>query len=562
MTTSILLIAAVGVPLAMLLACIASGLRERMPPLLALAPIPALVAALFADDTPLVLGNAQFALSFAMDEPGAMLLLVAAILWIAAGAYAATGLRGAVNAGSFVVCWLMTLTGCVGVFLAADLVGFYFLLAVLSVGASGLVLQGGAPEALRASAVYLGFALIAEAFLLAGLVMLAMATPDGSLLIRDAAAAIPASPWRDLTLALLVVGLGMKAGLVPLHFWMPLAYGAAPIPAAAVMSGAVVKASALALIRFLPFDVALPDFGLPLAAIGLFGAFYGVVIGITQSRPKIVLAYSSVSQMGFLVAVIGMGLAAGDADAPLAASFYAAHHLLVKGALFLAAGVIATTGRRRLWLMLLPAAILALGVGGLPLTGGALAKLAVKPVLGDGWVELLAILSAIGTTLLMLHFLHRLLAASAAQDASASAPIGLRFTLDADVHCRYRDSLDAVFGNRNRHLVLCAPARDTLGGAMAPFDRRGAGARTLALGAVSAIDTGRRHRGRGSTRDARCGSMGRCPGTGGRCAAAVAGGDLDALGTHAPDRRSVDRRALNLVGNSSNGPGNRRSQRD
>jgi formate hydrogenlyase subunit 3/multisubunit Na+/H+ antiporter MnhD subunit len=422
--SDLLIAAAVTTPLAMLLACIAPGMRERMPPLLALAPIPALAAALFVDDTPLVLGNAQFALSFAMDDPGAMLLLVAAILWIAAGAYAATGLRGAVNAGSFVVCWLMTLTGCVGVFLAADMVGFYFLLAVLSVGASGLVLQGGTAEALRASAVYLGLALIAEAFLLAGLVMLAMATPDGSLLIRDAAAAIPASPWRDLTLVLLVVGLGMKAGLVPLHFWMPLAYGVAPIPAAAVMSGAVVKASAIALIRFLPFDVALPSFGLPLAAIGLFGAFYGVVIGITQSQPKIVLAYSSVSQMGFLVAVIGMGLAAGDAGAARVASFYAAHHLLVKGALFLAAGVIATTGGRRLWLMLLPAAVLALAIGGLPLTGGALAKLAVKPVLGDGRVELLAILSAIGTTLLMLHFLHRLLA-SASPDPSVSAPVGL-----------------------------------------------------------------------------------------------------------------------------------------
>ena len=74
--------------------------------------------------------------------------------------------------------------------------------------------------------------------------------------------------------------------------------------------------------------------------------------------------------------------------------------------------------------MLLPAAILALGIGGLPLTGGALAKLAVKPVLGDGLVELLATLSAIGTTLLMLHFLHRL-AASAAPDPAATAPWGI-----------------------------------------------------------------------------------------------------------------------------------------
>jgi formate hydrogenlyase subunit 3/multisubunit Na+/H+ antiporter MnhD subunit len=421
--SALLIAAAIGVPLAMLLACMVAGLRRRMPPLLALAPIPALATALFADATPLVLGNARFALSFAVDPPGAMLLFVAAILWIAAGAYATTGLRGASHAGGMVVSWLMTLTGCVGVFLAADIVGFYFLLAVLSVGASGLILQGGTPEALRASAVYLGLALIAEALLLAGLVMLAVVTPDGSLLIQDVAAALPTSPWRDLTLMLLLGGLGMKAGLVPLHFWMPLAYGAAPIPAAAVMSGAVVKASALALIRFLPFDAGLPDFGLPLAAIGLCGAFYGVAIGITQSSPKIVLAYSSVSQMGFLVAVIGMGLAAGDAGTPLAASFYAAHHLLVKGALFLAVGVVATTGSRRLWWVMVPAAILALGIGGLPLTGGALAKLVMKPVLGDGLVEWLATLSAIGTTLLMLHFLHRL-AASAAQEPSASAPAG------------------------------------------------------------------------------------------------------------------------------------------
>lgn len=424
MTDSAFLIAAaVGTPLTMLLACLVPVIRKRMPPLLGLAPIPALAAALLADNTLLAFGNAQFKLSLAMDKPGAMLLTVAAILWIAAGAYATTWLRNTVNVGGFVVCWLMTITGCVGVFLAADIVGFYFLLAVLSVGASGLVLQGGTSKALRASAVYLGVALVAEAFLLAGLVMLAMVMPHGSLLIRDAAAAISASPWRELTLALLVVGLGMKAGLVPLHFWMPLAYDAAPIPASAVMSGAVVKASALALVRFLPFDAALPDFGLPLAAIGFFGAFYGVVIGITQSEPKLVLAYSSVSQMGFLVALIGMGLAVGDASSTLAASFYAAHHLLAKGALFLAVGVVATTGSHRLWLVLLPATVLALGIGGLPLTGGALAKLAVKPILGDGLVDLLANLSAIGTTILMLHFLSRL-AASKASIPSSSAPAG------------------------------------------------------------------------------------------------------------------------------------------
>ncbi|MFC4526947.1 hypothetical protein ISN76_09615 [Dyella halodurans] len=420
-----LLAAAMGLPLLLLLACASARLRRRMPALFVLAPLPALAAALWAGhDSMLVLGNTRFALRFALDLPGAMLLGCAAVLWALAGMFAWRYLRERADSDGLVVCWLMTLTGCVGVFLAADMIGFYFLLAVLSVGASGLVLQGEGPQAVRASAIYLGLALLAEAFLLAGLILLAQATPDGSLLIRDAAAALPGSPWRDLTLILLLVGLGMKAGLVPLHFWMPLAYGEAPIPAAAVMSGAVVKASILALIRFLPWSTALPDAGHALALIGLFGAIYGVLIGITQSQPKLILAYSSVSQMGFLVAVIGMGLAAGDTGTALAAAFYAAHHLLVKGALFLAVGVVMLTGRRHRWPMLVPAAVIALGLGGLPLTGGALTKYAAKDLLGEGLAGSVAVVSSIATTLLMIHFLRRL-SAMTAVEADARAPAAM-----------------------------------------------------------------------------------------------------------------------------------------
>jgi formate hydrogenlyase subunit 3/multisubunit Na+/H+ antiporter MnhD subunit len=209
-----------------------------------------------------------------------------------------------------------------------------------------------------------------------------------------------------------------------LHFWMPFAYGTAPIPAAAVMSGAAVKASILAMIRFLPFGMALPAFGHPLAAIGLAGAFYGVAIGITQSRPEIILAYSSVSQMGFLVALLGMGMAGGDPATTLAASFYAVHHLLVKGALFLAVGAVMLTGRRHLPWMLIPAAIIALGLGGLPLTGGALAKDAAKDLMNGGLAGTAAVASSIATTLLMIHFLRRL-RATAAADPQARAPASI-----------------------------------------------------------------------------------------------------------------------------------------
>ncbi|HEY0505808.1 MAG TPA: proton-conducting transporter membrane subunit [Lysobacter sp.] len=404
--------AAVAMPCVLLLACVSSRLRSRMPALLAFAPLPALLAALLASHAvPLRIGSARFALVFALDVPGAMLLGAAALLWIVAGANARRYLSGRDDAGAFVVAWLMTLTGCVGAFLAADVVGFYFLLAVLSVGAAGLVLQGQGAQALRAGAIYLGVALFAEAFLLAGLILAVQASPSESL--ADVATTLASSESRDVALVLLILGLGIKAGLVPFHFWMPLAYGAAPVPAAAVLSGAVVKASLLAMVRVLPFDVALPEFGMPLACVGMFGALYGVAIGITQSNPRLVLAYSSVSQMGFVMAIVGMGLATGNAATPLIAAFYAVHHLLVKGTLFLCVDAVPATRARA---VLVPAGLIALGLAGLPLTGGFVAKYAAKDIFGEGAFVTLAVASSVATAWLMCHLLRRL-----AVDANLSA---------------------------------------------------------------------------------------------------------------------------------------------
>ena len=411
-----------AVPLAMLVACLSGRFRERVPLLLALAPVPALAAALLAPaGATLVLPEPPFRMRLALDVPGAMLLGVAAFLWIVAGRYASAYLRGDPNAGRFAEWWLLTLTGNLGVFIAADLVTFYLTYSVVSLAAYGLIVHDGTPGSRRAGITYVALAVLGEAFLLMAFVFMAAATPDGILSIRDAVAALPASPWRETALALLILGFGLKIGLVPLHVWMPLAYTAAPIPGAAVLSGAAVKAGVIGFIRFLPLGVAMPQWGETLAAAGIFSAFYGVLVGITQENPKTVLAYSSVSQMGLLAAALGMGLATGDASAALGVSFSATYHILVKGGLFLAIGVAATAGPR-LWPVLIPAAVLALGFGGLPLTGGALAKLAVKAQLGEGVVGTLATLSAAGSTLLMLHFLRRLI--QTAPQGSEAVPRG------------------------------------------------------------------------------------------------------------------------------------------
>ncbi|HEY2612070.1 MAG TPA: complex I subunit 5 family protein [Reyranella sp.] len=421
-----LLVATLAVPLVLLLACLARRLRDNMPALLVLAPLPGLAAALLAiGGTPLAYDQPQLRISLALDVPGALLLGVAALLWSAAGVYAVTDLRGKTSNARFAVCWLLTLTGSLGVFVAADLLGFYLVFALVSLPAYGLIVHDDDDQAARrAGGVYMAFTVLGEAFLLLGFVLLAAGEPNGSVQIRDVVAALPQSPWRDAALGFTVAGFALKIGTVPAHGWMPLTYAAAPIPAASVLSGAAVKAGVIGLIRFLPFDTAMPGAGETLVALGFFSAFYGVAVGITQANPKTVLAYSSVSQMGVVAAVLGMGLAAGDQGVALDTAFYAATHVLAKGALFLAVGVVAVTAARRLRPTLLLAAVLALGLGGLPLTGGALAKLAVKAPLGDGFAGLLANLSAVGTTLVMLHFLQRL-ARTAPQTEQPAAPAGL-----------------------------------------------------------------------------------------------------------------------------------------
>ena len=420
----LLLVAAPAVPIAMLFACVLPGLPQRILWLLWVAPIPALAAALFGGTQPLLWDWVTDRVTLMLDRPGAILLGVAALLWIGSGVYAPRYLRSEPHGGRFAVCWLLTLIGNIGVFITADLASFYLAFALVSIPAYGLLVRDATAKTQRAGAIYMALTLLGETFLLIGLILMAGATPSGSVAIKDCLAALPASPWRDPTLALLIAGFGLKAGLVPLHVWMPLTYTAAPAPAASVLSGAVVKSGVIGLIRFIPLDHELTGWGGALATAGLLSAFYGVAVGITQANPKTVLAYSSVSQMGLIAAMVGMGLANSDRSIPLAVAFYAAHHILAKGALFLVIGVVATTGSARLWPVLFPAAVLALGLGGLPLTGGALAKLAVKELLGNGVVGLLANLSAAGSTLLMLHFLRRL-KAIAVRDSKATAPVGL-----------------------------------------------------------------------------------------------------------------------------------------
>ncbi len=278
--TSVLFIIGLMLPMLMACAAFAGLLRGRMMRFALLgAPLPAFLTALRVTNAGSVhIGD----WTFTMDVSGAMLMGSAALLWIAAGVFVSRGVLGNEGFRRFCGCWFLTMTGSLGVFVAADLIGFLTMYALASLPAYGMVTHDGTPTVRRAGAAYLGCSLAGETMLVSGFVLLAMNSPGHSLIISDAVAALPDSPWKHLTLALLIGGFAMKMGLVPMHFWLPLAHPAAPAAGSAVLSGAIIKAGVIGLVRFLPLDTPMPDWGLALAWAGLITALYGVVVGMTQ----------------------------------------------------------------------------------------------------------------------------------------------------------------------------------------------------------------------------------------------------------------------------------------
>ena len=420
-SAELLLVLGLGTPVLAVLGCFARPVRGRLWRVLGLMPLPALAAAtlttiLIADGEVtairLTLDPGGLAIGLVADRAGAVLLGVAALLWAAAGVYAAPMLRDSPNRGRFTLFWLLTLTGSLGVFVAADLLSFYLTYALVSLAVFGLIAHTGTAFARRAISLYLLLAILGEIALLLAFVLLADALPGASLEIGRTVAALGDSPWSAITMTLLLIGFALKLALVPVHVWMPLAHTAAPFPASAILSGVAVKAGVIGLIRFLPLETGAADWspvggtiwGDALLILGLTTAFYGVAMGITQDYAKTVLAYSTVSQMGLIAAATGLALDGAEPAAVSLLTLYAVHHLLAKGALFLGVGVIAEAVSRRRWPVLLVAALLGLGIAGLPLTGGAAAKLALKPLFDAAELGLLAALSSAGSALLMLHF--------------------------------------------------------------------------------------------------------------------------------------------------------------
>ncbi len=408
-SASPLILATVLTPLLFSLCLAAPRCRKLVKRAVPLAVLPAIVVATMGVYESSALPGLFFFSTFGLDENSRVLLLLASTLWLIASFYSADYLKNDKNPARYSLFFLLCMTGSFGLILSQEILGFIAFFTLMSLSAYGLVIHSGSADSLKAGRLYIQWVIVGELLLFAAIVGVAL---DGS---AESFADINKKTQPIWVSWLLVIGFGIKAGLLGVHFWLPRAHPVAPVPASALLSGLMVKAGLIGWWRFLPLgEATLLDIGGGLIFLGLCGTFLAVVIGLMQQNPKALLAYSTISQMGILAAGVGAGLIAPSMWIVLSSALliYAVHHGLAKAALFLGVGVAPLLGadnsnKRRLVLALL--IIPAVAMVGLPFTSGAIAKTALKTSLENlPWFTQVLPISAIGTTLLMLRFLDLL----------------------------------------------------------------------------------------------------------------------------------------------------------
>lgn len=232
-------------------------------------------------ELPGVLG---FGLRLQAGSLGSLLALVSAFLWAATGLNCPSYFAAAEGCNRFYFFWLLTLGALMGVFLAADLFTLFVFFEMMSFTSYVWVVQNETEEARQAGQTYLAVAVIGGMALLAGLLLLQqlLGTLEFSAM-AEAVSALPAEKRGSLYVAggCALVGFGAKAGMFPLHIWLPKAHPVAPAPASALLSGILTKSGVfgvLILCRYL-FWTELP-WNTVVLALGVVTMVLGAVLAL------------------------------------------------------------------------------------------------------------------------------------------------------------------------------------------------------------------------------------------------------------------------------------------
>ncbi|POG54512.1 monovalent cation/H+ antiporter subunit D family protein [Haloferax marisrubri] len=284
-----------------------------------------------------------FGIELVADGVSAPLLVLVSLSTLGVLAYAR---RAGPHSNAFYSELALLTAGISGVFATADVFNLYVFLEITGLATYALVASGRSPRAALASLKYLFVGTIGASLYLLGVGYLYIMT--GTLNMADLTGAVASvgytSPAILTSFGLIVTGLLVKVAVFPLHTWQPGAYAESPDTVSAYISALVSTAAAYALVRIIyavyttEFLDAVPLAGDALVALASVSIVVGAVLAVMQSDLKRMLAYSSVSQFGLVVAAIGLA----NETALVGAVVHLVGHAVMKGGLFLTVGVFAT----------------------------------------------------------------------------------------------------------------------------------------------------------------------------------------------------------------------------
>jgi multicomponent Na+:H+ antiporter subunit D len=388
-------------------------------------------------------------IEFRIDNLNAVLLLLITALGLLSVIYALPSVADEIadnRQSLFYSAFLVCFAGLLGVAITGDAFNMFVFLEISSISTYVLVGMGAARDrrALTAAYNYLILGTIGATFFVIGVGFLYMAT--GTLNMADMASRLPdlsSSRVVQAAFAFIIVGLGLKAAMFPLHLWLPNAYAYAPNFVTTFLATTATKVAFYTLVRFM-FDVFWPDaafvavsFFWVFAVLGIVGMIVASIQAVFQDDARRLLAFSSVAQVGYMMLGLGIGTAAGVS----AGMLHLVNHAMMKGVLFMALGAFAIRfGIRRIsdlngFARSMPFTSVAFTIGGLslvgvPMTVGFWSKwyLGVA-ALENGWWW--AVAALILSSLIALAYIARMLAAiwvaephhdRAGEIASARAP--------------------------------------------------------------------------------------------------------------------------------------------
>jgi len=299
-------------------------------------------------------------INLVLDGLSSLLLLAVSVVSAAAMLFSVRYMEQYTAKAKYMSLFMLMVAGMNGVVLSGDLFNLFVFLEIASIASYALVGFGCGHEELEASFKYMVLGSIASTFVLFGIALTYGNT--GSLNMAYASQAIQQLGLNiglGFALCLFIVGFGLKAALVPFHAWLPDAHPSAPAPISAMLSGVLIKALgvyALSRVIFNVFGISV-EIGWILIVLGLLSMVAGAFLALGQWDLKRLMAYSSISQIGYVVLGLGLGgliIAKGGnlawaSLAILGGLFHLVNHAVYKSLLFLTSGSVEmATGTRQM----------------------------------------------------------------------------------------------------------------------------------------------------------------------------------------------------------------------